>query len=394
MDEAANEPKKTVNCYSCGIDCTKLRFHYAKTEPATSNTNPTEIKYDLCSNCYYQSRMPSTHRSSDFVKMEEPGYSTIPDKDAPWTDAETLLLLEGLENFDTDWESVASHVGSRTKEECVMKFLQLEIQDQYLEDGPGNASSSLRLLGGVGGGRDPVSQLENPVMSVVSFLAQMAEPSVVAAASGRSIKQIHSELQASLEKGMGGTQSADTASKSDKPASSDPVKPETDSMEVDQPSTSKPSESEQPHLVTDIATLGLTLASSRSSALASSEERHLTQLVGAAVNLTLQKFELKLSQFAEMEEIVQAERRELERGRQQLFLDRLSFKKRMREMESAMRTASLKGGEEGLRMMQGAMANGSSKSGYGFQQSQGQVNGVAPLSQGGRDGGDFRSIEV
>lgn len=404
MDQAAKEPKKTVNCYSCGIDCTRLRFHYAKTDPATASSNPNEVKYDLCSNCYYQSRMPSTHRSSDFVKMEEPSYTTIPDKDAPWTDTETLLLLEGLENFDTDWESVANHVGTRTKEECVMKFLQLEIQDQYMEDGPGNnASSSLRLLGGVGGGREPISQLENPVMSVVSFLAQMAEPSVVAAASGRSIKQIHTELQSNIEKGIGGAPANENAGKSDKEKeATDDIKPESDSMEVDaapQDSGSKASDStNQPHLVTDIATLGLTLAGSRASALASSEERHLTQLVGAAVNLTLQKFELKLAQFAEMEEIVQAERRELERGRQQLFLDRLAFKKRMREMENAMRAASLKGGEEGLRLMQGAMANGMSKGGFGFQSQQqgqapGQINGVTPLSQGS-DEIDFKSVDI
>lgn len=394
MDQAAKEPKKTINCYSCGIDCTKLRFHYAKTEPTTANSNPNEIKYDLCSNCYFQSRMPSTHRSSDFVKMEEPAYSTIPDKDAPWSDSETLLLLEGLESFDTDWDSVASHVGSRTKEECVMKFLQLEIQDQYLEDGPGNSSSTLRLLGASGGGREPISQLENPVMSVVSFLAQMADPSVVAAASGRSIKQIHAELQASLEKGMGGATSSPGTSKPDQAKEGDNVKPEADSMDIDGASQPKASESEQPHIVTDIATLGLTLASSRASALASSEERHMTQLVGAAVNLTLQKFELKLAQFAEMEEIVQAERRELERGRQQLFLDRLAFKKRMREMESAMRAASVKGGEEGLRIMQGAMANGMSKGGFGFQQQNqsGQVNGVAPPSQG--SGEDFKSMDI
>ena len=27
MDDAAKEPKKIFNCYSCGIDCTRLRFH-------------------------------------------------------------------------------------------------------------------------------------------------------------------------------------------------------------------------------------------------------------------------------------------------------------------------------------------------------------------------------
>ena len=40
----------------------------------------------------------------------------------------------------------------------------------------------------------------------------------------------------------------------------------------------------------------------------------MTRLVGAAVNITLQKFEIKLQQFNEMEEIIEAERRELAAG--------------------------------------------------------------------------------
>lgn len=30
---------------------------------------------------------------------------------------------------------VADHVGSRTQDECIMRFLQLPIQDPYLEEG-------------------------------------------------------------------------------------------------------------------------------------------------------------------------------------------------------------------------------------------------------------------
>jgi len=57
----------------------------------------------------------------------------------------------------------------------------------------------------------------------------------------------------------------------------------------------------------ELATVGLASTASSSAGLETIEEREFTHLVGAAVNLTLQKFELKLAQFAEMEEIVQAE---------------------------------------------------------------------------------------
>lgn len=322
--------------------------------------------------------MPNTHRSSDFVKLEEPGYTLIPDKDAPWTDSETLLLLEGLELFDENWTQIANHIGTRTQEECVMKFLQLEIQDGYMEDDLDRTAAAKGSLNG----RDPISQLENPVMSVVSFLAQMADPNVVAAATGRSIEVLQKELRAALEKGMGGSE--DTTDKERD------VKQE-DSMDVDgenPPADSATTGSRRP--MTDLGTVGLATAGTRASALASHEEREMTRLVGAAVNLTLQKLDLKLTQFAEIEAIVQAERRDLERGRQQLFLDRLAFKKRMKDMEDTFRAASLKTPEEGMRMMSEALGMASGKR-FGFQSSSGMVNGIGPLST---EGGDFKTQEI
>ncbi|EXJ81826.1 transcriptional adapter 2-alpha [Capronia coronata CBS 617.96] len=355
MESAAKEPMKTFNCYSCGIDCTRCRFHYAKSDPAPGGTNTAEAKYDLCPNCYFQARMPSNHRSSDFVKMEEPAYSPIPDKDAPWTDSEILLLLEALETFDDDWNKIAKHVGTRTREECVLKFLQLDIQDQYLEDSALNGSA-MRLLSG----RTPISQLENPVMSVISFLAQMADPSIVAAASGRSIAAMQKELRKQLEKGMGGVEQAT------KEKEKENVKSE-DTMEVDENTAEQPSAAGKgADVISDIATTAMATTAARASALASHEEREMTRLVGAAVNLTLQKFELKMAQFAEIEEIVQAERRDLEKGREQLFLDRLSFRKRMKEMLQTFQQASLKGAEEGTRMMQDSM-NANAGQRFGFQ---------------------------
>ncbi len=84
----------------------------------------------------------------------------------------------------------------------------------------------------------------------------------------------------------------------------------------------------------------------------------MTRLVSAAVNVTLQKLELKLRYFNEMESILQAERRELERARQQLFLDRLTFKRRVREVQDGLRSAAVMGGEQGFRMAQEVMLDG------------------------------------
>ena len=387
MDAAARDPVKTFNCFSCGVDCTKCRFHYAKSDPVSGTPNLSEQKYDVCPNCYFQSRMPSNHRSSDFVKMEEPAYSHIPDKDAPWTDSETLLLLEGLETFDNDWSEISKHVGTRTREECVLKFLQLDIQDQYLEDGALSGAAAMKALTG----RSPISPLDNPVMSVVSFLAQMADPEVVAAASNRSIAVMQKQLRAQLEKGMGVAEQ-ETSKEPEK--EKEDVKAE-DQMDVDEAAATS---AEKPvaeangstSVINDIASTALATSAARGSGLASHEEREITRMVSAAVNLTLQKFELKMAQFAEMEEIVQAERRDLEKGRQQLFLDRLSFKKRMKDMEETFQKASLKDPKEGLRMMQEAV-NATSGHRFGFQsEAEGDSNGTSIAA----DLGDGRNMEL
>ncbi|KAJ5577695.1 Winged helix-turn-helix transcription repressor DNA-binding [Penicillium hispanicum] len=362
----AREPKKKCHCFSCGIDCTRLRFHYAKTTPTSANANTPDTKYDLCPNCFLQGRMPSSHNASDFVKLEDKSHTHVPDKDAPWSDAELLLLLEGLENFDDNWEQIANHVGTRTREECVMKFLQLDVEENYVEDFP-----ELRE----GSGRDPISQSENPVLSVVAFLAQMAEPAVAAAAAGRSVEEIRKELRSQLEKGDG--------------KGKETVKTE-DSMDVDtvretEQQTEKPKES--------VSTVALAASAARAGALASHEEREMTRLVGAAVNITLQKFEIKLQQFNEMEEIIEAERRELEQARQQLFLDRMAFKKRVKEAQDALQTVSLQGPSEHTNTMLMNAATTGIGNHYSFQPVGGDARaGVQPLSAAG--GADFKTLDL
>ncbi|KAK2804364.1 hypothetical protein FQN50_006655 [Emmonsiellopsis sp. PD_5] len=391
MEAAAKEPRKTFHCYSCGIDCTRLRFHYAKSTPVSNNPNVPDTKYDLCPNCFLQGRLPSSHHASDFVKLEDTPYTTIPDRDAPWSNSELLLLLEGLENFDDNWRQIARHVGTRTQEECVMKFLQLEIEDKYLEDT--QDSSLIRAMSG----RDPISQLDNPVLSVVTYLAEMAEPAVTAAAAGRSVEEIRRELQKQLDRGFTGPAPAEDKDK-DKSKSKEPeaMKSE-DSMEIDtanEPdstavvrSTAGEKESSRP----SIATIGLATAAARAAAFASNEEREMTRLVAAAVNITLQKFDIKLSQFTELEQIVEAERRDLEQGRQQLFLDRMALKKRIKEVQDLLKNASLEGPEEGAAMALEAETVGIGER-YGFQEAaQAPGAGVPPPSA---NGGDYKAFEI
>ncbi|KAL4876616.1 hypothetical protein BJY04DRAFT_199735 [Aspergillus karnatakaensis] len=378
LESATQEPRKKFQCFSCGIDCTRLRFHYAKSTPAAATTTGPDSKYDLCPNCFLQGRLPSSHNASDFVKLEDTTYSRVPDRDAPWSDSELVLLLEGLENFDDNWEQIASHVGTRSREECVMKFLQLEIEDQYLEEGP-----EVRA----GPGRDPVSHVENPVLSVVAFLAQMAEPSVAAAAAGRSVDEIRKDLKKQLEKGP----SADKGKEKEGTA----VKSE-DSMDVDttreEPSTEGDASSIEKQPKATLATVALGAAAARAGALASHEEREMTRLVSAAVNVTLQKFEIKLQQFNEMEEIIEAERRELELARQQLFLDRLAFKKRVKEVQDTLQNVNLRSANGTGNDLLADAATAGINNRYNFQPGSNAAGAPQPLSA--TAGTDFKALDL
>lgn len=317
-----------VNCFSCGIDCTRVHYHNSQAETGTGAAN--KIKYDLCPNCYAEGRMPANHQQSHYTKLENPTYSSIPDRDAPWNDSEIIKLLEAIERYDEDWAEVAEYVGTRTKEECVIKFLQFEIEDKYLDAEPITKSTGLSMLGWQQG-LLPFSQADNPVMSVIGFLAGLTEPSVTAAAAGKTVDVMKQSLRDQLEK----PQSSEKGKE----------KENADSMEIDirHETTTTTTTTTTTHSLSGLATVPLATVAARSGGLASHEEREMTRLVSAAVNTTLMKFELKLKQFNEMEQILQAERRELERGRQELFLDRLAHKKRIKEIQEGFKMAATDG---------------------------------------------------
>ena len=263
--------------------------------------------------------------------------------------------------------------------------MQLEIEDKYLEpDVNGHPS-----YGPLDNGRVPFAQSDNPVMSVLGFLAGMSEPAVAAAAAGRSVKEMEKAYRKRLNLGVGGEPT-------EKGKNKESMKIEG-SMEVD---TAENQQAEaNSHMALSsaekrqdpssfAATTAFATSAARAAALASNEEREMTRLVSAAVNTTLQKFELKLQQFSEMESMLQSERRELERGRQQLFLDRMAFRKRVSETQDALRAASQKAGEEGTRMAQDVGAGMGERLGFQQEISSGIVEPYGPGDTG------YKNIEI
>jgi SWI/SNF related-matrix-associated actin-dependent regulator of chromatin subfamily C len=380
-DELTKVPIPTVHCHHCGVDCTRIYYHSSH-----SDAN-AKAKYELCPSCFLEGRLPSNHTSSHYTRTENPAYSSVVDRDAPWSDAELLRLLEGVERFDDDWSQIAEHVATRTRDECAVQFLQLDIEDKYVaSDPPMNAPIGLQMLGS-DGGHLPFNQIDNPVLSVAGFLASLADPATTAAAAGKSVAELRSRILRKLEK-----EPEESKEEAPEANAKGKEKESGDSMEVDGEQESAKAVNEpaaaQSDALKTLATVPLASIAARSGGLASHEEREMTRLVSAAVNVTLQKLELKLKYFNEMESILQAERRELERGRQQLFLDRLAFKRRVRAAQEGFKAAAATGGDAGYKLA-GEVLNGeaaaAARGGYGFQDAAGGGPGsYAPLSAEGQ----------
>jgi SWI/SNF related-matrix-associated actin-dependent regulator of chromatin subfamily C len=261
-------PKASHNCSTCSVDCSKLRYHNLK-----------DKTLNLCSSCYLEGRFPSNTSSGDFIRMEEPNVD-IESND--WTDQETLLLLEGLEMYQEDWNKVAEHVGTRDAKQCILQFLKLPIEDPYLEPGTqSGASDPLQYQ------RLPFSQTDNPVMSVVAFLASAVNPGVAAAAAQSALKHL-------------------TASEEGK--------------------SSNPEDTIQQSTVEKAAAAALGAAAAKANVLAQYEDKEIQRLVHATVEAQLMKIELKLSQFEELERLMEKEKQDLDRQRTQLYHDYLKLK--------------------------------------------------------------------
>ncbi|XP_042494678.1 SWI/SNF complex subunit SWI3D [Macadamia integrifolia] len=113
-------PSVEYHCNSCSADCSRKRYHCQK-----------QADFDLCSECYNDGKFDSGMSPADFILMEPaeaPGVSG-----GSWTDQETLLLLEALELYGENWNEIAEHVATKTKAQCIMHFVQMPIEDMFLE---------------------------------------------------------------------------------------------------------------------------------------------------------------------------------------------------------------------------------------------------------------------
>ncbi|KAK7404445.1 hypothetical protein VNO78_05347 [Psophocarpus tetragonolobus] len=108
------------HCNSCSADCSRKRYHCQK-----------QADFDLCTDCFSNRRFGSGMSSLDFILMEPAEVAGV--NGGKWTDQETLLLLEALELYKENWNEIAEHVGTKTKAQCILHFVQMPIEDTFVD---------------------------------------------------------------------------------------------------------------------------------------------------------------------------------------------------------------------------------------------------------------------
>jgi SWI/SNF related-matrix-associated actin-dependent regulator of chromatin subfamily C len=247
--------------------------------------------------------------SGDFIKLDEKT-GVVKKEKSDWTDQEILLLLEGIEIYDEDWDQIGSHVGTRSREQCVLKFLQLPIEEPYVDPSTEKAVE----VSGV----TPFSHADNPVLSVVAFLAGVVDMKIAAKAAGRGVDELKARLKAEVSK-----------------------ESIADVMDDDGPTTN----------LERAATIAIGSAAAKAHLLAEYTSVENARLLNQAITLQLRKIETKLSQFDDLEAILEQERRELERVRQEVYCERLALRREVEKAREAIRTAQAVGGERGVELL-------------------------------------------
>ncbi|KAI0806204.1 Smarcc1 protein [Irpex lacteus] len=326
-------------CDTCGVDCTPVRYHSLKVKD-----------FELCPPCYLDGRFPSSMFSGDFVKLTQSHgqngvhHGTGAETEDDWTDQEVLKLLEGVEMYDDDWSEIERHVGSRSAQQCIRKFLELPIEDPYIAT-EGN-------LGPLRYARVPFEQADNPVMSVVAFLAGVVGPGVAAEAAKTALHELtDGDKKEETVTGDGAEAEAEAEGekqedKMDEDAPKEPVAQEVTAGPSSKPGTPQPTSSEAmvvdgeksssadkpkatvPHSkVVRAANLALKSSAKAAQELVDAEDRRIRSTLASLIKLTLTKLELKMSQFEELEELLEEERKGLESSRMSLVNERLNLKK-------------------------------------------------------------------
>ncbi|CAM6043338.1 unnamed protein product [Sphagnum compactum] len=319
-------PAVEYHCKSCGAFCYERRYHSQK-----------QVDFDLCSDCYNDGKFGPNMVSSDFMRMDVTEGVNV--NNAGWTDQETLLLLEALELYGDNWHEIAEHVGTKSKSQCILHFIQLPVEDPFLEEmeTPGtllrapsppppsslskepsvepsmemrsdgltplkvvatpvrDASNGVLAVPSVPPSLIAFADAGNPVMAQVAFIAAMIGPKVAAVAAQAALASLTEKIPGSLDTAQVAVQEIQKVQNWEGPINAVRVK--------------------------QAAASAMAAAAVKAKLLADQEEREVQRLVSVVIEHQLKKLELKLKTFSDLESMLAKECESVERARQKVYAE-------------------------------------------------------------------------
>ncbi|KAI0565702.1 SWIRM domain containing protein [Gracilaria domingensis] len=366
-------------CDMCDADCSKMRYHCV-----------AGAEMELCPNCFANGMYPETLTARDFEQLTTVLGSEAHDGSV-WSEAEVLLLLEGLEKYGDDWNQVADHVGTKSNEQCVLQFLRMPIEDSFLGDQLGKWDMKVSddeeqvdvIQEGDFDGKHkfagpmlPFADSANPILAQVAFLAASVSPEVAAAAAQAALQKIMTECG-----GQAG------GNKEDRSAQASALMQGGEGKEEDVLQNGLGSKERVNGAETNLANLpktkldavaveaaaavGLGAAAAKAKKLADAEMREMEREFAVVIETKMRAVELKLREFDKLQDHVRRERERLEKQRQSAFAERVEV--------AIMRANSLNEHKARISTAHEMAANAAAAGAMGHMYAVGAMGGVAPV---------------
>lgn len=193
-----------------------------------------------------------------------------------WEKEDIQRLLKGIQEHGSDWYKIAKGVRTKSPEQCILKFLQLPIEDKFLHQNTNSDLGPLKYAPHL-----PFSKSENPAMSTIAFLVGLVDPEMVRKMTSRALTTVDDTENANLN--------------------------QNDAKEGSEIA---------------VASLGV-----RSHVFATSEERQMNAIAHELVKVQLKKVEVKLNLLTKIEKALELEKKAIQRQQEDVLVQRLALAK-------------------------------------------------------------------
>ncbi|SCU99580.1 LAME_0G03950g1_1 [Lachancea meyersii CBS 8951] len=256
----------------------KKLMHQIDTSPgetsAEENSSETKVENDGEKKRPSENDSESLNRKSS--KIQRSNVLDMVDKD--WSKEDLEKLLQGLQKYKSDWQRVAHFVGNKTAEQCILRFLQLPIEDPFLQSRCSDELGPLKYAPHL-----PFSKADNPVMSTIAFLIGLVDPDLVKKMTDRAIYSIGQDTEKAI--------------------------------------------SQNENYVKEGSELALATLGARSHVFATNEERHMNALANEMNQIQMQKVNLKLQLLSTLEKSLEMEKKVIQKQQEDTLIQRLSLAK-------------------------------------------------------------------